>query len=473
MDLDRSDPIQARAAGFEPGGAVAGQVRVPGSKSIAQRLVAAAAVARGRTRLVGLPSSDDVVGALRCARAMGARTPGATRADDPMTAALLRRGKAGTIEGAPPDPRGAPRPWAVLEPGESGTCARLFSAVAALGRTAGSGAELRPEGTLVRRRSEPLLAALQGAGAGLERGDGPGSWPAMFTAAIPGPMLELTGAVSSQEVSGLLLALAAHAGERRLRVLGEVPSRGYVRLTVEVLERFGGSVAVESLVSDAPDAAGELFTVRGPLAAPAEEVRCEADASAAAVALAAGALSGGAVTEVHGVGRDSSQPDAAILRCLEAFGCSPEGSDRTRLVVQGRPTRGARIDCEGHPDLAPVLAACGAFAAREGLGETRLTGLGTLPGKESDRIAVLAEGLARVGLAVETGPEHLLIGAGSGARAERLELDPHGDHRMAFFTALVSLFEPGVRSLDPGCVAKSWPGFWRDLAAAGGRLSPS
>jgi 3-phosphoshikimate 1-carboxyvinyltransferase len=473
LNPDRTDPLQAHSAGFQAGSSVAGVVRVPGSKSVAQRLLAAAAVARGRTSLEGLPGSADVVGALRCARALGARFPGERRGDDPLAAALLRGGGAGVLEGRPPGAQEGPRPWARLEPGESGTCARLFTALAALARPEGSGAEVVPAGTLMGRTSGPLFEALRRAGAGVEAAGPPDRWPALFTAAIPGASLEVRRPSSSQEVSALLLALAAHAGERQLRVLGPTPSRGYVDMTAGVLELFGGSVGLASLASDAEGEAGEVYTVRGPLTAPSQTLACEGDASAAAVALAAGALSGGRPTSVEGVGLGSLQPDVAITRCLEAFGCTSDGSDRRRLVISGAPTRGAEVDCGPFPDLAPVLAAVAAFCASRDLGASTLTGLGTLPGKESDRIAVLARGLEAVGLSVEQSATHLRIAPGGARVSGPVLLDPAGDHRMVFFAALLSLFEPDVRCLEPGCVRKSWPGFWRDLERAGGTLLPS
>jgi len=476
LNPDRTDPLLARAAGFLEGSVIAGPVRVPGSKSMAQRILAAASVARGLTRLGGLPSSDDVVGALRCARALGARFPGVQRPDDPLAAALLRSGGEGQIVGDPPSPEGAARPWARLEPGESGTCARLFSALGALARPEGSGSEVVPAGTLSSRSSGPLFEALRGAGAGVEPAGAPDRWPALFTAATPRDSVELRHPVSSQEVSGLLLAMASHAGERRLRVLGPIPSRGYVDMTVGVLGRFGGSVRAEALASDTAGEAGTLFTIRGPLTAPASPFACEPDASAAAVALAAGVLTGGERTWVDGIGTGSLQPDVAIVPCLQAFGCSVEGSGRDRLVATGTPSRGARIDCGPFPDLAPVLAAVAAFVALRGLGGSALTGLETLPGKECDRISVLATGLRALGLGVEQGSASLTISdepPAPGGRREALQLNPEGDHRMVFFGALLSLFEARIVCLEPGCVRKSWPGFWKDLAVAGGRLCSS
>ncbi|MEM9803233.1 MAG: hypothetical protein AAGA20_23140, partial [Planctomycetota bacterium] len=218
------------------------------------------------------------------------------------------------------------------------------------------------------------------------------------------------------------------------------------------------------------EAEGETFTVHGPLFAPREPIHCEADASSAAVALAAGVLSGGDEVVVEGVGLGSRQPDVAIVSALQAFGCDGSASSDDRLSVRGVPTRGATIDCSGTPDLAPVLAAVGAYVARKGLGQTELVGLETLPGKESSRIDVLRQGLSALGLEVDADERSLRIAPGRPREEANLVLDPMGDHRMAFAFALLSLFEDDVRTAEPGCVAKSWPSFWRDLESAGAAI---
>ena len=465
MAPDDLDPRTARWAAFAPGAPVAGEVRVPGSKSVAQRLLAAAAVAGGGTRLAGLPDSADVEAALACAGALGAGL-------DPTELGAC----AARIVGSPPDGLDGPEPAGgtlELSPGESGTAARLFSALAGLARAPGACTVVVPTGTLGRRRSDPLMEALVAAGADVEVPCVGGSWPARFVAARPGATVTLRAPGSSQEVSALMLALAAHGGRRTLRVDGPIPSEGYLGLTVDALERFGASVSRVTPGEEPEASAGALFRIEGPLVAPRDALTCEADASAAAVALAAAALSGGGRAVVRGVGSRSRQPDVAIAEAMAAFGCSTSGSGPEGLSLSGAPTRGARVDCSGSPDIAPVLAAVAAFVALRLGAESALTGLETLPGKESDRIAVLAAGLRALGLGVECSPSALMVRPGAGRGAGVLHLDPHGDHRMAFFGALLSLFEPDVRVLDPGCVAKSWPGFWGDLAAAGGRLSSS
>jgi 3-phosphoshikimate 1-carboxyvinyltransferase len=452
--------------GFQPGSAMRGPVLVPGSKSIAQRALLAAAFAHGTTELVGLPTSQDVVHALRVARAVGARFPSEGRPDDLFVTALLRRRGHGRLTGAPPGLDECARPWCTAQVGESGTTARLASALLALGRPAGSGAEVVPSGTLGRRRSPALFAALRAAGVGVEHAtDAPDGWPVLLTSPPRVRALTLVQPTSSQEVSALLLALAAHEGGASLEVHGTIPSAPYVALTLAVLQRFG--VGIELAPSSGPGGKVQRYLVGGPLRAPDDALAIEPCASSAAVALAAGCLSDGAVS-VEALGAESLQPDLACIALFAAFGCEA-AAEPGRLVAAGRPTRGARFDLSGSPDLAPVAAALGADVALRGLGSTELSGLGTLPGKESSRLAVLARGLGALGLRVDATEETLRIEAGASAAVGPVVLDPAGDHRMAFAFALLGLVRADVRVSNPGCVAKSWPTFWSDLEAAGAR----
>lgn len=445
--------------GFAPGGAVRGAVRVPGSKSLAQRALVAAGLASGTTRVAGLSDSEDVARALALVDACGARV---TR----LAPAAV------SVAGNPPGPW---RGWSADAPlalGESGTLARLATAALAWCGRAGREVELVPSGSLARRQSRALFAALAASGVAFERPSGAPEHGFAVRLRPLGPPSEVAirDPRSSQEVSALLLALAAYPGESALVVEGEVPSRPYLAMTIGVLARFGATVEREAL--DATSVEGDALTrerylVRGPLRAPADPYEVEPDASAAAVAIAAAALSGGSA-RVTGLGPRSLQGDVRIAEHLARFGVAAR-LDEEGLSSEGAPTRAAELDLAGEPDLAPVLAAVAARAALGGGGTSVLRGLGTLPGKESSRIEVLARGLAALGFAAEAGPDWLRVGPPpAGPRGARL--DPAGDHRMAFAFALCGLFVEGVRVVDPGSVAKSWPGFWRDLERAGARL---
>lgn len=435
MSPDQEEP---RALDYQT--PLRGPLEVPGSKSIAQRALLLGALATGQTRLAGDFSSADVQHLLE---ALGGLGVGPRRLQSDIL--VLEGGQEG-LAGAP------------VGAGESGTSGRIWAALIGLGALGQGAREVQAEGSLLGRRSAALLGTLEEAGAVISRADPErGDFPLTLQPVPVGALgsLELVGPSSSQEVSGLLMGLAARADRCSLRVRGEIPSQPYVELTIGVLGHFGVQV------SWARNGDQSVFGLQGELRAPQGVLAMEPDASAAAVALAAGCLSGGDVS-VRGLSLQSLQGDVAIVRHLQAFGCEA-GFDSVGVWARGMPSRGAEIDLSGEPDLAPVLAAVAAAAAMAGGGPSRLTGLGTLPGKESDRLAVLQAGLVELGFEANSTADELRIERGQPHGEARI-LDPAGDHRMAFALALMGLFVAGVRVARPRCVLKSWPGFWEDLA---------
>ncbi len=433
------------ARGLRPGAALRGALRAPGSKSIAQRALVCAALARGTTRLTGLPAGEDV----RAARALVAACGAAV---EPGADGEVR------VTGAPPEGSSGWRPSGGLDLGESGTLARFALATVGLCAPEGTRARLAARGSLLRRSSPALLACLARAGVELTQE----GWPIELVSHAPPERLRLEQPASSQEVSALLIALAALPDQRTLEVLGPIPSTPYVALTRGVLAEFAAQV--ESLVTPG----GESFAARGPLRSPAGPLAIEADASLAAVALAAGCLSGGEVTAT-GLPRASAQGDVRIVEHLVAFGCRAEQAE-TGILASAEPSRGAERDLSGEPDLAPVLAAVAAAAAQRAPADrawSELRGLGTLPGKESSRIELLARGLEQAGWQASASRDSLRIGPPRVPETRPVVLDPAGDHRMAFAFALLGLLRPGIAVANPGCVAKSWPSFWEDLARLG------
>lgn len=433
-----------RPRGLDPALRIEGELCPPRSKSLAIRSLLAAGLARGETTIEGLSAAEDVLAALRVLERCGV----ASRPHG--TDALV-------VTGTPPGP---PDAWVASEPvdcGESGTLARLVTAVLALCPAPGSRSVVTARGTLLRRFTRPLLAALERSGAAVSPHGVAASWPVTLVSAAPRSPLLLEDPCSSQELSGLLLALAATGGGE-VQVRGELPSRPYARMTAEVLGDFGVGAREHD---------EGVWRVEGLLRASRAPVVIEPDASAAAVALAAGCLSGGEVRIGGWSGERSRQGDVAIAAHLRAFGCDASFSGGV-LRASGPPRHGATLDLAGEPDLAPVLVAVAAAVALErpgAAGTTTLTGLETLNAKECRRVDVLARGLRAVGLAVETGERGawMRITPGDGAAPEGVLLDPDGDHRMAFSFALLGLARAGVRVASPGCVAKSWPDFWEAL----------
>lgn len=434
--------------GFRPGSPVAGDVVVPGSKSIAQRALVLAALASGTTRLTRVPDGDDVKAAVALVSDAGARV-------ERLAPAAL------AVTGRPPGPHRGWKPSAPLSAGESGTLARLATAATGFCALAGHTTEITVRGTLATRRSSALIAALRAAGVRIETPEN-ATWPARVTPIGPPNRVRIVEPRSSQEVSALLAALAAYPDTCELEVEGPIPSRPYLEMTLASLRAFGARVASHVAGSS------ERFEVRGPLTAPPDPIAIEPDASAAAVALAAGCLSGGTV-RVAGLGASSSQGDVRIVEHLRSFGCDA-GFDAHGVFARGAVTRAGDVDLEREPDLAPVVAALAARAALDGRGASILRGLGTLPGKESSRIDVLAEGLRALGLDAQASADTLRVQTSRNAARFEGVLDPRGDHRMAFAFALFGLCRAGVRLCNAACVAKSWPTFWTDLERAGARV---
>jgi 3-phosphoshikimate 1-carboxyvinyltransferase len=421
------DVVEARHA---PAG-VAGSIPVPASKSLTQRgLVAAALAGRGSAVRHALDAEDPRL----------------------LFEALRRAGFQLAWNGDVISARGRkPVAHASLNMGNNGTGARFLVALLA----SLPGTWVVDGSTRLRLRPiAPLVEALRWLGAKIEPTGGP-------TLALPlriegGPLVggqvSVDASASSQFVSALLLLGATVSGGVSVRVPAPPPSRPYVELTLEVLRAFGAS----------PQAGedGRNFAVAGG-GLTAAEFDVEGDWSAAAFPLAAAAVVGGEV-EVVGVRRDSHQGDAAALDLLARTGCVVRAS--TRGVVLAGPAKGAlEADLRDTPDLFPALAVV--VAAVGG----KLTGLASLAGKESDRLAEMTRHLAALGFAIETGAGWFAGTGGIPRRRGGEPIDPSNDHRIAMALAVAGCAVPGVRVLNPGCVAKSWPEFW----AAWRRIVPA
>jgi len=429
---------------------------IPGSKSHAQRAILAAACATGTTSIRGATACQDVSAALECARGLSSSTGQIT-------------GDQVSIQGCGAGGWDGLSRATAFPAGESATTARITCALLGLSTCRPRGGRVLASGTLLGRRSSSLFDCLARAGAVVEHGGTPGGWPVSILP-LPGLAnsvhLSLEAPSSSQEVSALLMGLAAMpAGvERRLDVSGPIPSAPYVDVTLGVLSCFG----VEVERGDGTPATS--FIVRGSLKAPPDPMRIPPDASSMALNLAASILANCPVRVPIPPG-PGDHPDRAALELFQRMGCTLITGDGT-VQASGLPSVGGVLDLGGCPDLAPVFAAMAASAAGTHGACTRLNGLHTLAGKESDRQRGIADALVAIGLEVTRGADSLDIAPGRGVPGvPDSPLDPRRDHRMAFMHALLGLVRPGVTTLDPGCVDKSWPGFWAEMEAQGIGLS--
>src|SRR5918998_6383268 len=414
-------------------------VAVPGSKSLTNRALVCAALAEGTSMIDGALVADDSL-AMRTALA----TLGARIEDEPSSGRLSVPGRGG------PPRRGR----ASLDMRLSGTTSRFLLPVVALGQ-----GTYRVDGAppLRARPMGPVLDGIQALGARVDHAGEPGHLPVDVHApgGLDGGEVAVRGDTSSQFLSGLLLAAPCNRGGVRLAVTTRLVSRPYIGLTAAVMGAFGATVGEEGARSAA--GAGAVFVVE-PGGYRAADHHVEPDASTASYFLAAAALVGGRVT-VPGLGSASGQGDAGFADLLGAMGARVERT-ATSTTVEGTGTlRGlGDVDMSDMPDMAQTLAAAPVFAD----GPTRVTGVELIRGHETDRIAAVVTELRRVGIAADEERGGFTVHPGT-PRPSRIET--YDDHRMAMSFALLGLRAPGIEIADPGCVGKTFPGFWDALDA--------
>jgi 3-phosphoshikimate 1-carboxyvinyltransferase len=402
-------------------------VRPPGSKSITNRALIVASLAQGVSRLEDALEADDTEAMRDCLSRLGVMI-------DDVADPWLIRGTGGELS----------VPTGTLDARGSGTTARFVGALAAL-----VPGEVKVDGnTRMRQRPiEELESSLRAMGA--RASSVQGHLPlTVHGGRLPGGPLEVDARRSSQFVSALLLVAPLAGSTTRLRLRdGILVSRPYVRSTVEVMRTFGAEVT--------EDEEGFLVEAGGYRAV---DFLVEADASAAAYPLVAAAITGGMVA-VAGIPAGSIQPDLALVPVLEEMGCTVRrGSDRLDLIGPAGPLRAIDIDLNQAPDAVLALAVAALFAD----GSSRLRNIGNLRHKETDRLAALETELIRVGARAWIEGDDLVVVPGPLRPAV---VSTYNDHRMAMAFALVGLRQPGIIIADPGCVQKTWPGYFQMLAA--------
>jgi 3-phosphoshikimate 1-carboxyvinyltransferase len=262
-------------------------------------------------------------------------------------------------------------------------------------------------------------------------------------------VVPIRGDVSSQFLSALLMALPLAKGAAttatRIELTTALISRPYVEITLRLMRRFG----VDAL---SPDASSFVVPAGAHYRAPGR-IHVEGDASAASYFLAAGVIGGGPV-RVEGVGRDSIQGDVAFADVLAKQGADIRFGDNWIEARRGEPLAGGTIDCVSIPDAAMTLAIVALFSRAP----TRLVNIGSWRVKETDRIAAMAAELAKLGATLAAGSDWLEVAPLATFR--RATIDTYDDHRMAMCFALAALGGAGVTINDPGCVRKTFPGYF-------------
>lgn len=409
-------------------------VRVPGSKSITNRALLCAALASGRSRLRGVLLADDTHAMVNAVRALGADVD---LDEDSATAVVtgLADRTNGEAAGAGLTVRGG----AHIDARQAGTTSRFMLPALALlpERSVLDGSE-----QLRARPFGPLIAALRHLGATVEELGGPGRLPVAVTGPLTGGSAPLPGHLSSQFLSGLLLAGPLMRDGLHAELTSPLVSVPYLEMTAAVMRSFGARV--EGLRAWPGGYTGIDYDI-------------EPDASAASYFLGAAAITGGRIT-LQGLGSASLQGDVAFADVLERMGAHVQRTEDSITVTGTGQLRGVDVDMADISDTAQTLAAVAVHAE----GPTRVRGIGFIRGKETDRIAAVVTELRRAGIEAVEDADGFTVHPGTPAPTRFATYD---DHRMAMSLALLGLRNPGIEISNPACVAKTYPGFFHDLAA--------
>ncbi len=422
------DPISV----VPPAPGFALHVRPPGSKSLSNRALLLAALAEGTSRVRGCLHAEDTELMRGCLTALGVSID----EDGDELRITGVGGPLGTTDAAPD-----------LFVGTAGTVARLLSPAIA----AGCG-QAQMDGT-PRMRERPMGELIDGlrelGGVIAELGE-PGFLPIAIgprTEPIAGGQVRLQRPASSQFVSGLIVAAALARGRSRIVLEQGTPARPYVDMTLATLCAFGGEA----------DWDGDDAIVVQPRPLTARTFDVEPDASSASYFLALAAIHGGTAT-IEGLGHASLQGDAAIGHVLARMGAQIEQTEDRTTVRGNGSLHGIEIDLSDMPDMTMTIAAAASWAQ----GPTTIRGVDVLRHHESDRLTATATELRKIGATVTVHDDGLTI-APPTSRRSGVVIETYRDHRMAMAMALVGT----VRIADPSCTAKTFPGYFSELAKLG------
>lgn len=413
-----------------------GVVRLPGSKSISNRILLLAALSHGITHVRDLLISDDTEYMLDALRSLG--VPITQTGDNDYR-----------VQGV-----GAQFPINEVDLflGNAGTVFRPLTAVLALMQQGHY--RLLGVSRMHQRPIGDLVDALRQLGADISYLSNQGFPPLEIKAAkIHAKQVVVKGDISSQYLTSLLIASPLIGKTLTIEVVGGLISQPYVELTLALMERFGACVEQDR---------GRHFTIhhKQQYHSPGE-IFVEGDASSASYFLAAGAIGGGPV-RVEGVGRGSSQGDVHFIKVLERMGAQTSVGDNwieVRAPKSGH-LKAIKIDCNHIPDVAMTLAIVALFS--EGI--TTLTNIASWRVKETDRLAAMANELRKLGAEVVEGQNFLRIIPPPGGRLiPHMAINTYDDHRMAMCFSLVSL-GVSVRINDPDCVSKTFPDYFKRFA---------
>ncbi len=418
--MELSDCIQIPLSG-----PVDGMIRIPGSKSIANRAILIASLADGISHLDGMLYSDDTHYMMEAWRNLGSE--------------FFHRDEVLEIKGCNGNLKSCQDPIYVEN---AGTAARFLTAALTLG----TGTYVLDGNERMRLRPiRDLIEALNALGGDVRDIKKSGCPPVSISASgLAGGTVQIPGEKSSQYISAVILSAPYAKNRTTVEIVGSLVSKTYVELTIDMMNAFGVHCDWPSenhLVIEP----GQKYTAR--------EYSIEGDASSASYFFALAAITGGKI-KVSGLKPNSSQGDLGLLLILEQMGCHVQW-DEEGVIVEGKPLKAVDVDMNTMSDVAPTLAVVALFAE----GTTKIRNVGNMRIKECDRIQALTTELRKLGATViesETG-----INVIGGMTYHGADLDTWDDHRMAMSLSLAGLKIPGVGIKNPQCVSKTFPDFFK------------
>ena len=414
---------------LSPGRIAKGEVRIPGSKSLSNRILLLAALAKGRTKITNLLDSDDIRHNLHALGQLGINF---SLSSDKTECTV--DGLGGSFNLARP---------VSLFLGNAGTAMRPLAAALTLGS---GDYELTGEPRMEERPIGDLVDCLRQCGADIQYLKTSGYPPLRIKAnGITGGDISIDGSISSQFLTAMLMAAPMASGDTRIHIKGDLVSKPYIHITLNVMSKFGVEVSHDNY---------QVFNIKGGQTYQSPgEILVEGDASSASYFLAAGALGG--PVKVLGVGQASVQGDIRFADVLEKMGARITWGENWIQAEAGRQLQGVDLDLNHIPDAAMTLVPLALFAN----GDTTIRNIYNWRVKETDRLYAMATEMKKLGATVIEGKDFIHIKPPE--VLNEAHIDTYNDHRVAMCFSLVSLSKSTkVHINDPECVAKTFPDYF-------------
>lgn len=406
-----------------------GEVTIPGSKSLSNRILLLAALSQGTTTIHNLLRSDDINHMLNALKSLGVRyqlNDDGTQCEVEGLNGLLAQGQLTT-----------------LFLGNAGTAMRPLAAALCIGQGEFT---LTGEERMSERPIGDLIEAMKPLGAQVEYLGEQGFPPLKITAAtLTAQNVSIDGSISSQFLTAILMSAPLLEQPMTINVIGELVSKPYIDITLDVMKKFGVNVTNNHYQSFSFDGT-QRYQSPG-------EIHVEGDASSASYFLAAGAIGGGPV-KVHGTGKASVQGDSKFAEVLELMGAEVTWADNWIEVNHTGPLKAVDLDLNHIPDAAMTIATTALFAE----GTTAIRNIYNWRVKETDRIAAMATELRKLGAIVEEGHDYITITPPK--QVTPANIDTYNDHRVAMCFSLASFAVDGIVINDPDCTAKTFPDYF-------------